>query len=524
MSVAGLALALAAGLLSWLLPPEEIVQPEGRVLFLAGAALPERLAGVRRPAPTSPAAVDRAPAEPALAPPPVPTLRVTVRGPAGVVAGAEVVAERGEKSSAPAASGRTGEAELALAPGTWAIYARAPGLAPGAAWALVSGDEAALAEVRLEPGETLHGRVVDLDGDPVPGAEVTVTANEWQSDLPPPREERAPVGPDGGFAFTCAPGSYVVEVAAEGFEDRSQEVELPDDEPLELVLAPAASVGGTIRAAGGAPAPGAEVGLSWALTERADERGRYFLSVAEPGVLLVTARWNGQAGSLGILVSSGEIVGGVDIDLQEGAAVEGVVRTQSGAPAVEVPVHAWKDEELVASTTTGLGGDYRLDALPPGEYELGAEGEGPDSSATIVAQVERVAQVDLVVLEPGQVQGRVRDPEGRPVQALVLFGPDLGHDDPRHAPALCDRQGHFGPVALPAGELEVTAQAPGYLSATVEAELAPGEALDLELVVEPDEEETEEEETDEGTGAEPPRRVRIFEIFEFDESEVAGLP
>lgn len=83
-----------------------------------------------------------------------------------------------------------------------------------------------------QPG-SLRGKVVDTNGDVVPGANVTVTNAEFTS------QPVVTTSEDGKFVFnSLAAGKYSIIVAANGFNTERIEVVLPNEEELKVTLRP----------------------------------------------------------------------------------------------------------------------------------------------------------------------------------------------------------------------------------------------------------------------------------------------
>ena len=127
-------------------------------------------------------------------------------------------------------------------PGFRILTVQAAGHAPQATKAAVGPDPTAV-DFRLGPGRTIRGRVVGPDGEPIPGAGVTV--DEWLGKEILFLETHADA--DGWFALEDAPdGPVVVQLWAEGYMNRLGVVMSPADEPRDYALDRSLKVAGAV--------------------------------------------------------------------------------------------------------------------------------------------------------------------------------------------------------------------------------------------------------------------------------------
>ncbi len=82
------------------------------------------------------------------------------------------------------------------------------------------------------PPSAVQGKILDASRTPIPGATVTATTSGRAAGI------AAHSGRGGEFWLTLPPGSYTLQVAADGFEDHKQALEVTNTlpEPLEIVL------------------------------------------------------------------------------------------------------------------------------------------------------------------------------------------------------------------------------------------------------------------------------------------------
>ncbi|WNM36569.1 carboxypeptidase-like regulatory domain-containing protein [Streptomyces sp. Li-HN-5-11] len=176
-------------------------------------------------------------------------------------------------------------------PGAYLLVVSAEGHRPRAVHVTV-GEEAVCADIALTGIGGLRGTVRDVQGTPVAGAGVTVTAADGEV------VTSAKTGPDGGYAITdLHAGTFTVRVQAPGHRPHAQEVDTgrAGAPTHDVTLVPAAGAAGAVRhERTGRPVADARVTLLDArgqvvasTTTTAD--GTYTLDDLAPGVYTVVA-------------------------------------------------------------------------------------------------------------------------------------------------------------------------------------------------------------------------------------------
>lgn len=283
------------------------------------------------------------------------------------------------------------------------------GLAPGLLGPIVSdGVERTL---RLAPGLSIAGRVVDEAGKPVADAQVLAQAGALPDDAPDLLSAGASARSDATGRFEVSgllPGGHTLRVVApDGFAALAPlevqagrmdlAVRLERDGALELRLEDPA----------GRPLPGATVSLAWAGGQGgigrflSDAAGRvrlrglkagqaYALQVDPPGDRpevgrLALKAWNAVAG---------------DLRLPAARVVRGQTRDEQGRPVPQATIQAYGAEAWGGPTATSdAEGRFVLGHLPEGPLVLGAwayvPGPAPGARARLFAD-------EVPLPEPGQ--------------------------------------------------------------------------------------------------------------------------
>lgn len=175
--------------------------------------------------------------------------------------------------------------------------------------ALVEVREGDVLEVKVQPGATLTGRIVDPNGRAIPSAWVYATLNVADWGETPLRNEQVPVDSNGVFEIRTVPagGRYILHAYAQGYGSREVVVEnrVVADLALDLgplTLAPARlSVAGRVVDARNYPVPNATIygwgaGQPLRLRTETDADGRFLLTGVCAGQidLRVDADWGGN--------------------------------------------------------------------------------------------------------------------------------------------------------------------------------------------------------------------------------------
>ena len=423
--------------------------------------------------------------------------------------------EQPEEADAEAESDRAGRFAFAdLAPGRYALAARAPGHATATLRGLEVPESASsvdLGKVELAAGVSITGRVVDGRGQPVAGVDVFALTGE-DADMPmlrwvlPGREPATTTAADGAFVVADRGAGERVTVAARraGYTAASVAgVVAPNEEPVVITLREASALRGRVVDTRGEPVASARVELmversgggmsfrgSAGVTVTRDD-GRFELEDVEPGTVRLTVRADGylELARGGVEVPAGRDLEGVELVLQPGAVVEGVVTTPDGAPAIGARVGVASEGEggMMRSFFLGVASDgdgrYRLSGVEPGRRTVTAQLDGFERGVGELEVVPGENRLDLRLGAGQQVSGRVTGPRGEPVAgAGVRLSPPGERWWSRHG-ATADDAGAFTVEGVPDGTYEATATHPEHAEGRVEITVAgaPVAGLVIEL-------------------------------------------
>ncbi|MEZ6197759.1 MAG: carboxypeptidase regulatory-like domain-containing protein [Planctomycetota bacterium] len=403
---------------------------------------------------------------------------------------------------------------------------------PGAE-ALPEGDDA---DARDDgPAASLGGRMVDDAGAPVSGASVRVSFHDLRGDAI--RGEKTPSSLEtttdatGRFRFARVAHRFELRLRLRSPQHMDVEREfalraIRDVDLGDIVAHRGASVegrvtddrgvavaGATVRvdvvpadaSAGGFTIVGAgDPALSEDVREtQTDEDGRYRVSGLGHGELTVEAENEERPAVRRVepLLAAGEIRRGVDVVLEAGRTLNGIVRDDSGVPVAGVQVRRATggdlrvlfDEALAAQAgpadaETDSEGRFSIAGLKKGTVLLRASKPGWRTARTTIGAVEY--SVEITLRRASVVGGYARDVEGAAIEGLAIeAGPTvrlLRGAEAAEIMGIEDEPGVFALVDLPRADVTMKVHAPGYATRRLQIDrLGPGEVRRRDLTLQP---------------------------------------
>lgn len=368
--------------------------------------------------------------------PPVPSgasLRVYLRGPEGPMSSLAQWRLAGAGTT-----DASGVVRLPARPGRYLVVARGPGFATARREVVrPAGEPTTSTSLTLRAGAALSGHIVARgSGTEVPLAQVALArfATPFSGELDVPEEEVELQTTDARGAFSLAglePGTWQLEVRAVGYAPTRRLVQLPRTGALTLELSAASFLEGVVLDASGRRVPRAEVTAfcSTLSAVRASEtetgpEGTFSLEV-EPGRCTVSARSASASAALEpVNVGAGTTVHALELRLEAGASVTGVVRARDGGIVSDAYVELTPagGEARVAHANTDAQGHYALSGLAASAYDVAvfAEGYSPSVWRGVVLTQASEFELDFELKATGSVAGVVRDRAGQPVVGAVV--------------------------------------------------------------------------------------------------------
>lgn len=233
-------------------------------------------------------------------------------------------------------------------------------------------------------GIPVRGSVRGTDATPVPHAAVTLIS------LTGRQLDRALARPDGSYALRApAPGSYVLIASADGFRPQASTIAMDDGAPVsyDVLLAGASGLTGVVRAAQtGTPVKDAMVGVTdvrgdLLATRTTGEQGEFDFAELPPGPVTLAVNADGHRPRALPVEIGGTGVTRIEVDLDSGARLQGVVRAPSGPLADARVTLVDAAGNVVGTATTGTDGAYAFTDLAVGEYTVIATGYPPTATA-----------------------------------------------------------------------------------------------------------------------------------------------
>ncbi|MFQ5845811.1 MAG: carboxypeptidase-like regulatory domain-containing protein, partial [Planctomycetota bacterium] len=302
------------------------------------------------------------------------------------------------------------------------------------------GGRISVADIALERGNVISGRVVGPDGEPLAEARVwanTMSARQQGVRMGSQTQRgrnwaRARTDADGHFELVgLVAGPFKVTASAPGMVNRTVDAD-PQGTPVELRLVAAVPLEGRVTHAG-QPVAGVNVsarrGGDWLDSARTDGDGRFRLDQLPPDqAFTLTLRHDAYK----TLSLENVRAGGAprEYELREGGVVAGTVVDEAGTPVPGVGVRLGAAEAASPDGAVGMvgrprsaqtdeEGRFRIRGLAGERYRVHVA-----SSDWVAAETPEVSVGDLdvrIVVHKGlSIAGTVLDAGGRPVPQAVV--------------------------------------------------------------------------------------------------------
>ncbi|MER5211314.1 MFS transporter [Streptomyces sp. NPDC002838] len=252
-------------------------------------------------------------------------------------------------------------------------------------------------------GIPVRGYVRGAESAPVPRAAVTLIS------LAGRQLGRSVAQADGSYAVDApGTGSYVLIASADGFQPQASTV-VVNGEPVsyDILLSGTSGLSGLVRAVEtGGPVKDAMVIVTdvrgdLLATGTTGEQGEFSFAELVPGALTVAVNAAGFRPRALPVEVSGTGVTRIEIDLDSGARLQGVVRAPYGPLADARVTLVDAAGNVVGTATTGADGAYAFTDLDGGEYTVIATGYPPVATALTV-NGRGVDDHDIELAHPGE--------------------------------------------------------------------------------------------------------------------------
>jgi len=378
------------------------------------------------------------------------------------------------------------------------------------AMALTIEEEATNAELRLEPGLTLAGRVTDAEGKPITNAEATLTF--WTRNMGMSFGSAAKADAQGQFEIKALPPGrhYGVNVTAKGFGQDSKNLEAGDATTNRVELGSFELARANLRIAGvvvdadDKPVSGAYVNTFGgdkqpALNAQSDSKGRFVFDHVCAGAINLSAN-SPRGGESGNVSAQG---GDTNITIQLGVQeanfgsgnqrprqkITGFVLDAQGKPVPKIAVNLFPDFSNTQKRTDAAG--RFVVTFDPNQFGGGTDlqrvilARDPEHNLAAAVELEEDATNATLKLAPGfTLAGRVTGPDGK---ALTNAQAQLQFRTPRMTSPLgqsvrASGDGQFEIQGLPASHsFSVLVTAPGYGQDSHNADTGEGDQRRVEL-------------------------------------------
>ncbi|WP_405585227.1 MFS transporter [Streptomyces sp. NBC_01092] len=290
---------------------------------------------------------------------------------------------------------------------SWAVAASETEAAPEGTQQLAAVATVARAEESggaSSGGVPVRGFVRGAESAPVPQAAVTLIS------LAGRQLGRSVAQADGSYGVDApGAGSYVLIASADGFQPQASTIVVNGDEAVayDILLSGTSGLSGVVRTAQSAlPVKDAMVIVTdvrgdLLATAATGEQGEFSFAELVPGAVTVAVNAAGYRPRALPVEIGGTGVTRVEVDLEAGAQIQGVVRAPHGPLADARVTLVDAAGNVVGTSTTGPDGAYAFTDLDGGEYTVIATGYPPVATALTVTG-RGADDHDIELAHPGE--------------------------------------------------------------------------------------------------------------------------
>ena len=347
-----------------------------------------------------------------------------------------------------------------LAPATFAVSAEAAEKTPAGTIVSAADPRAKTDQIKLELGpcrSRIHGHVVDASGGGIANARLRVAGlGGTDADA------------TGKYALCIPPGDSQIRVDADGYGATNRPFHLVGELKHDFELVPEAVIAGTVvdeRGAGVAFA--SVVALPQAIEQphflgdgraTADAEGKFRIANLHPGrfMLAASSADYGATSAKPAVAAPGSSNAEITIVVSKRARISGKV-VMGGKPVAGARMSVAGPDLLRRAAFSQDDGTFVLEGVPMGKQELNAGTYEVLTPKTVDTTGGSAENVTVEVAELAALRGKVLR-KGKPVSDTVVQT-SIGQS------ASSDAEGKYEIRGLPPGELQVTAQSFGSVTA-----------------------------------------------------------